>query len=389
MVLISQTQRARAGPLCKWRETSRGWDHDPRFFHPNPHHTGPACPASRRALRIKSDASSPSSLYLIWPMHAAEAPAEGQADSMAAATTTTRRSRAKPNSACNFCVKRKIACDAAKPQCAQCVKRGRICTYEPRARGEEEARDAERPAGSLSRQQQVMALYAQARAANTRQHSVDPGRTLIYDRQGGSAETLKSRTPSDGSSDFSGAVATSRIVIGRPLTTPTHEILPDPDTMLGLYSTYRNSIGSSVFFDWLGTVEENSPLLRLSIACVSARAVPNSEDVCRRLFRRTRLALEPTLAGAVEPTVDVCRALMNLIAFLGLSEDFAELLAAQQLLKLLSGFIKSMGIMNEANHVNTRGYGGTVVASHDMAERRMLFWWVPQALGSLCVPSTF
>ena len=210
------------------------------------------------------------------------------------ATATRTRSA----QACSFCVRRKIKCtrrtrtpefgeeEAENGPCDSCFSRGLDCEFRSRPPP---------GAGLLALRARILELEERLKAA-----------------RGRNSETGYSTYPSAARNAFR--------------SSPELDSFPDSDSFNALFQLFKHEIGPILLHEPFPGTEgyeehEDSPLVAMSMACLASRYLNQDTSRWIGLYQKVRKALEPTLSGSVQPTLEVCRAI-NLIAnFLGTSSD--------------------------------------------------------------------
>ncbi|KAI9018219.1 hypothetical protein DFJ74DRAFT_210212 [Hyaloraphidium curvatum] len=331
--------------------------------------------------------------------------------------------RTRVETACDFCIVRKIKCDAGQP-CNQCSKRNRpecLYTKQRKAKGPGRRRTSKNTVQQLEAKIKVLETLVGARP-------LEEEATILLNGAAGLELSDPAHLPASlpgtfpfpaATSSFSASSSFSSIlgIVDSGLNQPGHGAfwpppaavprianpdpataaafmlnatprvhrplslfesdLPDSNVMNSLFRVYRDTLANLILYSPQALrYSEASPLLRLAMSAVAARYIPECASFGEELFARGRALLQPTLSGDVAPTIDVMQGLINMVMYAGVSNDEGELLWSHRMLRQLTSYAKELGLDDERKVAVTRNWSGETVQERDLNLRRALFWTV-------------
>ena len=207
--------------------------------------------------------------------------------------------------ACSFCIRRKIRCVAgpsklptAEP-CLACVSRGiqDICTY-----------------------REHLPVVKKAAHGGARK-AAKATRDGMAGTQTVSPEDWDSNSSGDSQTLDSDCIA---IAPGR--TQFQAADFPNSRTFNLLLSLYKNELGPILFDEPFPGAEvfeysESSPLVRMAMVCLASRYCSRDINSGSAIYHHLRESINPSLVGDLQPSLEVCRALLYIVAFLRSSSD--------------------------------------------------------------------
>lgn len=164
-------------------------------------------------------------------------------------------------------------------------------------------------------------------------------------------------------------------LVDRPVSNSLGLDLPDTMTMNALLGVYLQEVQTFLTYEQSTHL---SPLVGLAAACFASRYLEGFDRERQILFRRTRKAIEPTLAGAVPLTLQNFKCTMLFIAHMATSGDWFELAASQQLVRTLAKRAQDAEFATESAFHRMAGRAPGSKVEEVTNEHRRWFWGLYQ-----------